>query len=100
MDLPLPMRFRHLKKASREAVGVYRYIHFLFKPEMDELKTNMHLCCIPSYSSCVLFTDQPYTAEVCSAGRTLTLERWSLSILAMSFALSSLTSGRSTTMAR
>ncbi|XP_026138129.1 histone-lysine N-methyltransferase 2A isoform X2 [Carassius auratus] len=24
MDLPLPMRFRHLKKASREAVGVYR----------------------------------------------------------------------------
>ncbi|RXN07676.1 histone-lysine N-methyltransferase 2A-like isoform X2 [Labeo rohita] len=24
MDLPLPTRFRHLKKASREAVGVYR----------------------------------------------------------------------------
>nr|XP_055052439.1 histone-lysine N-methyltransferase 2A isoform X1 [Misgurnus anguillicaudatus] len=24
MDLPLPMRFRHLKKTSREAVGVYR----------------------------------------------------------------------------
>ncbi|KAG5843771.1 hypothetical protein ANANG_G00154450 [Anguilla anguilla] len=24
MDLPMPMRFRHLKKASKEAVGVYR----------------------------------------------------------------------------
>ncbi|XP_069470536.1 histone-lysine N-methyltransferase 2A isoform X3 [Ambystoma mexicanum] len=24
MDLPMPMRFRHLKKTSREAVGVYR----------------------------------------------------------------------------
>lgn len=25
MDLPMPMRFRHLKKTSKEAVGVYRY---------------------------------------------------------------------------
>ncbi|MEE6516845.1 hypothetical protein FKM82_026618 [Ascaphus truei] len=24
MDLPMPMRFRHLKKTSKEAVGVYR----------------------------------------------------------------------------
>lgn len=26
MDLPMPMRFRHLKKTSKEAVGVYRYV--------------------------------------------------------------------------
>lgn len=26
MDLPMPMRFRHLKKTSKEAVGVYRWV--------------------------------------------------------------------------
>lgn len=30
MDLPMPMRFRHLKKTSKEAVGVYRQITTLF----------------------------------------------------------------------
>lgn len=42
MDLPLHMRFRHLKKASREAVGVYRYKHFLFKPKLVGLRNEKH----------------------------------------------------------
>lgn len=45
MDLPMPMRFRHLKKTSKEAVGVYRY-GFLLGPlplGQRRVKTGNHL---------------------------------------------------------
>ena len=30
MDLPMAMRFRHLREHAKEAVGVYRYVHLVF----------------------------------------------------------------------
>ena len=99
-ELPMAMRFRHLEKTSKEAVGVYRWC------QQHAYKTRAwvflkHILYAQSRLFCFyILVDPTFTAAACSAKGTLRLERWWSSTPATSFALSWLISARNTMTAK
>ena len=87
----MAMRFRHLKKTSKEAVGVYRFVGLWGGCPLGGQAGALVRGClgsVPLTSPLPIYpADLPSTGGACSVSATSMLARWSLSTLVLSFAL-------------